>query len=124
MYKRQTDGRAFIPNMPTEEVYCAPHRDRAEGRLVASLPLSHGGSRVEGIALTFADGQVVDFDARAGKETLASILNTDAGARRLGEIALLPADSPIAGMNLLFYNTLFDGNAACHFSLGLSLIHI
>lgn len=113
-----TDGRAFIPNMPTEEVFCAPHRDRAEGRLVASLPLSHGGSRVEGIALTFADGQVVDFDARAGKETLAAILNTDAGARRLGEIALLPADSPIAGMNLLFYNTLFDENAACHFALG------
>ena len=113
-----TDGRAFIPNMPTEEVFCAPHRDRAEGRLVASLPLSHGGSRVEGIVLTFADGQVVDFDARAGKETLAAILNTDAGARRLGEIALLPADSPIAGMNLLFYNTLFDENAACHFALG------
>lgn len=113
-----TDGRAFIPNMPTEEVFCAPHRDRAEGRLVASLPLSHGGSRVEGIALTFADGQVVDFDARAGKETLAAILNTDAGARRLGEIALLPADSPIAGMNLLFYNTLFDENAACHLALG------
>ncbi|MGI5885196.1 MAG: aminopeptidase [Candidatus Spyradocola sp.] len=114
------EGRAYIPNMPTEEVFCAPHRGRAEGRLVASLPLSHGGNRVEGFSLTFRDGEVVSFDAREGKETLASILDTDEGARRLGEIALIPADSPVAGMNLLFSNTLFDENASCHFALGRS----
>lgn len=112
------EGRAYIPNMPTEEVFCAPHRLKAEGRLVASLPLSHGGSRVEDFSFTFRDGAVADFAARVGAETLESILSTDEGARRLGEIALIPADSPIARMGLLFYNTLFDENASCHFALG------
>ncbi len=115
---RLKNGRRYIPNMPTEEVFSSPDRDCAEGKLVASLPLNHRGTLIEDFSLTFHKGCVVDFDARRGKDALKQILDTDEGARRLGEIALIPADSPLPQMGLLFYSTLFDENASCHFALG------
>lgn len=112
--------RSFIPNMPTEEIFSAPDRRRAEGTLVSALPLSYNGSLVSDFRFTFQDGRVVDYDAKTGKDVLRGILTTDEGACRLGEIALIPADSPLAQLGLLFYSTLYDENASCHFALGRS----
>lgn len=113
-----TDGYAFIANMPTEEVFSAPHRLKADGKVVASMPLIHNGSTIEDFGMTFKDGKVVDFYAAKGYDILKGIIDTDEGAARLGEIALVPHDSPISNMNTLFYNTLFDENASCHLALG------
>ena len=111
-------GDRFIPNMPTEEVFTAPKFDGVNGRLVASKPLVYNGVVIDGFEFTFEDGKVVDFDAKEGKETLAKMLESDEGSRYLGEIALVPYDSPISNSGILFYNTLFDENASCHFALG------
>ena len=112
------DGVRFIANMPTEEIFSAPDCRRAEGRVVAAMPLVHNGSVVEGFEFTFRDGQVVDYRADKGADVLRGILETDEGARRLGEVALVPFDSPISNMKTLFYETLFDENASCHLALG------
>ena len=111
-------GDAFIPNMPTEEVFTAPQFDGVDGRLVASKPLVYNGVVINDFEFTFKDGKVVDFDAKEGKDTLAKMLDSDEGSKYLGEIALVPYDSPISNSNILFYNTLFDENASCHFALG------
>ncbi|HEY8443280.1 MAG TPA: aminopeptidase [Clostridia bacterium] len=111
-------GRMFMANMPTEEVYAAPKYSATQGTLVASMPLAYNGSMVKNFSLTFKNGKVVDFNAEQGKEILKNILDTDEGARYLGEIAIVPYDSPIQKMNTLFLNTLFDENASCHFALG------
>ena len=111
-------GRLFSPNMPTEEIFSAPHRLTAEGTLVSSLPLNYQGNLIEGIRLTFHHGKVTSFDAAAGREVLAEILATDEGASYLGEIALVPYSSPIQQRGVLFYSTLFDENASCHFAVG------
>lgn len=111
-------GRPFMANMPTEEVYTAPKYSTACGTLVASMPLVYNGAMVKNFSLTFENGKVVDFQAEQGKEILKNILDTDEGARYLGEIAIVPYDSPIQNMNTLFLNTLFDENASCHFALG------
>lgn len=113
-----TDGYAFIANMPTEEVFSAPHRLKVDGKVVASMPLIHNGSIVEDFGMTFKDGKVVDFYAAKGYDILKGIIDTDEGAARLGEVALVPHNSPISNMNTLFYNTLFDENASCHLALG------
>jgi len=110
----------FDPNIPTEEVFTAPHRMKTEGTVEASRPLNLNGTLVEGFGFTFHKGKVVDFHARKGKEALETLLETDAGSRRLGEVALVPYDSNISNLNLLFYSTLFDENAACHLALGAS----
>lgn len=112
------NGRSYVPNMPTEEIFTAPQRTMADGKLVASLPLNHGGTLIEGFWLSFKDGRVVDYGAESGEAGLKAILDTDEGAYYLGEIALIPADSPLSKMGILFYNTLFDENASCHFALG------
>ena len=114
----KTDGERFFANMPTEEVFTMPHRLRAEGVLKSSLPLAYQGNLIEDFTLTFRDGAVVDFDARKGKEALQAILDTDEGSRHLGECALVPYPSPVAAEGVLFLETLFDENAACHFALG------
>ena len=111
-------GDIFIPNMPTEEVFTAPQYDQVEGRLVATKPLVYNGVVINEFEFTFKDGKVVDFDAKEGKDTLAKMLDSDEGSKNLGEIALVPYDSPISNSNILFYNTLFDENASCHFALG------
>jgi aminopeptidase len=108
----------FSANIPTEEIFTTPHRDRADGIVKGSKPLLYNGILIEDLALTFRDGHVVDFSARKNADTLGHLLETDEGSRHLGEVALVPYDSPISNTGLLFYNTLFDENAACHFALG------
>ncbi len=112
------EGYTFVANMPTEEVFTLPHANGVNGKIVSSMPLNHNGNLVNNFSLTFKDGLVVDFDAEQGYETLKELLDTDDGAKRLGEVALVPYDSPISNQNILFYNTLFDENASCHFALG------
>jgi aminopeptidase len=111
-------GVRFNPNMPTEEVFTMPHKDGVNGVVRNTKPLNYGGNLIDDFTLTFKDGVVVDFTAEKGYETLKHLLDTDEGARRLGEIALVPHHSPISNSNLIFYNTLFDENAACHLALG------
>lgn len=113
-----SEGQAFVPNIPTEEVFTAPHRLNVNGHVTNKLPLSHNGNIIDGFTLTFKDGEVVDFKADQGEDVLRDLLNTDEGARRLGEVALVPDDSPISNRNTIFYNTLFDENASCHIALG------
>ncbi|QSX05222.1 aminopeptidase [Sedimentibacter sp. zth1] len=113
-----TKGIRFFPNMPTEEVFTAPDCRYADGKVVSSMPLSYQGTLINNFSVTFKDGKVVDFDAKEGYEALERLLNTDEGSRRLGEVALVPYDSAISNMGILFYNTLFDENASCHFAFG------
>jgi aminopeptidase len=112
------NGRYCIPNMPTEEVFTTPHKDRVEGRVTSTKPLSYQGTMIEGISVRFEAGRIVDASATRGSEVLHKMIETDEGARQLGEVALVPHSSPIAASGLLFMNTLFDENAACHIALG------
>lgn len=116
--ERTPEGVEFFPNMPTEEIFTLPKKDGVNGRVVASMPLNYNGTLIDNFAFTFKDGRVVEFSAGQGSEALAKMLETDEGARYLGEVALVPQDSPIARMNILFYNTLFDENASSHLALG------
>jgi aminopeptidase len=111
-------GIPFAPNLPTEEVFTMPHKDRVEGTVRSTKPLSYGGTLIEGFTLRFAGGRVVDVHADRGEPVLRTLLQTDPGSARLGEIALVPHNSPIAQTGLLFYNTLFDENAASHVAFG------
>ncbi|MGB8648226.1 MAG: aminopeptidase [Anaerolineae bacterium] len=115
-----TRGLEFTPNLPTEEVFSLPHKDRTEGIVRASKPLSYAGTLIEGFSLTFKQGRVVQVEAKQGEAVLRNLIETDEGAARLGEIALVPASSPISQIGLMFYNTLFDENAASHIALGRS----
>ena len=112
------NGARFLANMPTEEVFTMPHKDIGEGKVVSSMPLSYQGNLIENFSLTFKEGKVIDFSAEKGYDTLKDMLSMDEGALHLGEVALVPFDSPISNMDILFYNTLFDENASCHFALG------
>ena len=91
---------------------------QADGTVVSSMPLSYQGCLIENFSLTFRDGRVTEHHAERGEDALTRLLNTDEGSRRLGEVALIPYDSPIRAQNILFYNTLFDENASCHLALG------
>jgi aminopeptidase len=108
----------FTANLPTEEVFTLPHKDRAEGVVTASMPFSYGGTLIENMSLTFQAGRVVRAAADKGEAAVRSLLATDEGAGRLGEVALVPHGSPIAQSGVLFYNTLLDENAATHLALG------
>ena len=112
------NGNYCIPNMPTEEVFTTPHKDRTEGRVTSTKPLSHQGTMIEGISVRFEGGKIVEAHADKGEMVLQRMIETDEGARRLGEVSLVPHSSPIASSGLLFNNTLFDENAACHIALG------
>lgn len=112
------NGVYCIPNMPTEEVFTTPHKQRAEGTVTATKPLSHQGTMIEGIQVRFEAGKIVEARASRGQEVLQKLIDTDEGARRLGEVALVPNSSPIAAGGLTFLNTLFDENAASHIALG------
>src|SRR6202140_1384633 len=112
------NGIVCNPNIPTEEVFTTPHARRVSGHVVSSKPLSYQGSLIDGIAVRFEDGRIVEAKAARGEEVLSKVLDTDEGARRLGEVALVPHSSPISKSGLLFFNTLFDENAACHIALG------
>lgn len=112
------NGLYCIPNMPTEEVFTTPHKDRVDGRVTSTKPLSHQGTMIEGISVRFEAGRIVEAHAARGEQVLQKMIETDEGARRLGEVSLVPHSSPIASSGLLFLNTLFDENAACHIALG------
>jgi aminopeptidase len=112
------NGNYCIPNMPTEEVFTTPHRDRADGTVTATKPLSHQGTMIEGIQVRFENGRIVEARASRGQEVLEKLIDTDDGARCLGEVALVPHSSPIARSGQVFLHTLFDENAASHIALG------
>lgn len=111
-------GTTFNPNMPTEEVFSLPHKYHVNGTVASTKPLNYGGSVIDNFSLTFKDGKVTGFKAKQGEETLKHLLETDEGATRLGEVALVPHESPVSQSGLIFYNTLFDENASCHIALG------
>jgi len=115
---RSQQGITFAPNLPTEEVFTMPHKARVDGTVRTTKPLSYGGTLIENFTMTFEGGRVVSATAERGEKVLRELLDTDAGASRLGEVALVPHNSPVAQSGLLFYNTLFDENAASHVALG------
>ncbi|WP_243638643.1 aminopeptidase [Lucifera butyrica] len=111
-------GVEFIANMPTEEVFTLPKKTGVNGTVVSSKPLNYNGNLIENFAFTFRDGKVTDFTAEKGYDILKKLIGTDAGSCYLGEVALVPYDSPISNSSILFFNTLFDENASCHLALG------
>ena len=111
-------GVDFTANIPTEEVFCMPHKYKVDGTVTATKPLNHYGNLIENFSLTFKEGKVINFNAEKGFEALKNILDTDENARRLGEVALVPHFSPISESGLIYFNTLYDENAACHLALG------
>lgn len=112
------NGAFYVPNMPTEEVFTSPMRGKCSGRLVATKPLSWSGQLIRDFTVDFADGRVCGCSAAEGEDTLREMFAMDAGASMLGELALVPKESPINRSGLLFYNTLFDENACCHVAVG------
>lgn len=111
-------GEKFMANMPTEEVFTAPDSHRVDGYISSTKSLSYAGTIISGMKFTFKDGKVVDFSAEQGEDVLEKLLDTDEGARRLGEVALVPDPSPISQSGIIFFNTLFDENASNHLALG------
>ena len=112
------DGTFFVPNMPTEEIFTSPMKGEAEGTVVATMPLSYQGNLIENFSITFEGGRAVSCKAEKGQELLERMIAMDEGAAMLGELALIPHDSPISNQGILYYNTLFDENASCHLALG------
>ncbi|GAB6190056.1 aminopeptidase [Marinitoga arctica] len=116
--QKNEDGVVFLPNIPTEEVFTAPHKDKVNGYVKNSKPLVYGGNVIDGFTMEFKDGKIVNVTAEKGEEILKQAISLDEGASYLGEVALVPVDSPIYQLNVVFYNTLFDENAASHFAFG------
>ena len=112
------NGITCNPNIPTEEVFTTPHSQRISGYVRSTKPLAHQGTLIDNIQVTFEGGRIIEARASKGEEVLNKLIDTDEGARRLGEVALVPHSSPISASGLLFFNTLFDENAACHIALG------
>jgi aminopeptidase len=112
------NGITCNPNIPTEEVFTTPHALKVEGHVSSTKPLSHQGTLIDEIQVRFEGGRIVEAKASKGEAVLNKVLDTDEGARRLGEVALVPHSSPISRSGVLFYNTLFDENASCHIALG------
>ena len=113
-----TDGVYYFPNIPTEEIFTSPYYLGVNGIVYSSMPLNYNGQIIDEFSMTFENGRIINYDAKVGYDTLKSIIETDEGSHYLGEVALVPYDSPIRQMNILFYNTLFDENAACHLAVG------
>ena len=111
-------GVEFIANMPTEEVFSMPSKFGVNGTVFSSKPLNYGGNLIDNFSVTFKDGKVVDFTAEKGYDTLKHLLDTDEGAKYLGEVALVPYNSPISNSGIIFFNTLYDENASCHLAFG------
>ena len=112
------NGASYIPNMPTEEIFTSPHAGKCEGTLVAVKPLSYNSQLIENFSITFKDGRAVSCKAEKGQELLEKMIHMDEGAAMLGEVALVPKESPVNQFGL-FYETLFDENACCHCALGM-----
>ena len=116
--EKAKDGVCFCANLPTEEVFTAPHKNKVDGVVKSSMPLIYNGNIIDGISLEFKNGKVIKYSAQKGEGTLKGLIETDAGTRRLGEVALIGKSSPIKQQGILFLNTLFDENASCHLALG------
>ena len=112
------NGIMCNPNIPSEEVFTTPHALKVEGQVSSTKPLSYQGTLIDEIKVTFKEGKIVEAHASKGEKVLQKVLNSDEGARRLGEVALVPNSSPISQSGLIFFNTLFDENAASHIALG------
>lgn len=112
------EGLEFVANMPTEEVFTLPKKTGIQGTVVSSKPLNYNGNVIDHFSLTFKDGKIVDFTAEQGYEILKGLIETDEGSYYLGEVALVPYNSPISNSNILCFNTLFDENASCHLAIG------
>ena len=112
------NGITCNPNIPSEEVFTTPHCMKVQGKVSSTKPLSHQGTLIDNICVKFEAGSITEAHASKGEEVLLKVLDSDEGARRLGEVALVPHSSPISQSGLLFYNTLFDENAASHIALG------
>jgi aminopeptidase len=112
------NGIRCIPNLPTEEVFTTPHKDRVDGYVTSTKPLSYQATLIKNIRVQFENGRITQASADQGEAVLSQMIGTDDGARRLGEVALVPHSSPIAQSGILFWNTLFDENAASHIALG------
>lgn len=112
------NGITCNPNIPTEEVFTTPHAHKVDGTVRSTKPLSHQGTLIDNIEVTFKDGKIISAKASEGEDVLLNLLDTDEGARRIGEVALVPHSSPISQSGILFFNTLYDENAACHIALG------
>lgn len=113
-------GTYFVANMPTEEVFTLPLKTGVNGKVKSTKPLNYGGNLIDNFTLTFKEGRIIDFSAEQGYETLKKLIETDEGSHYLGEVALVPYDSPISNSNIIFYNTLFDENASCHLAFGMA----
>lgn len=111
-------GTTFVPNIPTEEVYTLPLKTGVNGTVMATRPLVYGGKLIEKLSVTFENGRITRVNAKEGEELINHLLATDEGAHYLGEVALVPNDSPISKSGLVFYTTLFDENASCHLAIG------
>ncbi len=116
--ENDVNGIPFLPNIPTEEVFTAPYKYGINGRVSSSMPLVYQGNIIDEFWLEFKDGKVADFDAKTGKNILKELIDTDEGASYIGEVALVDITSPIYKLGKIFYNTLYDENAASHFALG------
>ena len=112
-------GTVFNPNLPTEEIFTSPMKGKAEGRVVSTKPLSYQGHIINNFHIDFKDGKAVAWKAEEGEELLGKMLTTDEGASYIGELALIPCNSPINNSGVLFYETLFDENASCHIAMGM-----
>ncbi|WP_221563534.1 aminopeptidase [Alkalihalobacillus sp. TS-13] len=116
-----TFNTSYIPNLPTEEVFTTPHKNGVNGTVSSKKPLSAMGNLINNFSLTFEDGKVIDFNAETGYDTLKQLLEIDEGMKFLGEVALVPYDSPISNSGIIFSNTLYDENASCHLAIGTSI---
>jgi len=116
--EQTADGIEFIANMPTEEVFTLPKKTGVNGTVVSSKPLNYNGTLIDNFSFTFKDGRITDCKAGQGYDVLKKLVETDEGSHFLGEVALVPHNSPISNSSILFYNTLFDENASCHFAIG------
>ena len=116
--ERDVNGIPFNANMPTEEVFTLPKKTGVNGIVYSSKPLSYGGNLIDNFSITFKDGKAIDFTAETGYDVLKQLLESDEGAKYLGEVAFVPYNSPISNSKLIFFNTLFDENAACHLAFG------
>ncbi|MHC1750247.1 MAG: aminopeptidase [Cellulosilyticaceae bacterium] len=115
-----TKGIYFVANMPTEEAFTMPAKYGVNGKLSSTKPLSYGGNLIDEFTLEFEKGKIVNFEAKQGYEILKKLIETDEGSHYLGEVAIVPHNSPVSNTNTIFYNTLFDENASCHFAIGSS----
>lgn len=115
---KDPNGIDFNPNIPTEEIFGMPHKHKVNGIVYSTKPLVYGGNVIDNFSITFKEGKIVDFTAEKGLETLTKLIETDEGSHYLGEVALVPYDSPISNSNIVFFNTLYDENASCHLAIG------